>query len=63
MTPVATRFSLWPTPWKRDDGGHSLTGEVLPSGYYALVFEVSGGDQVWLCVLGGAMALLNNSFL
>ena len=53
------RFSLWPTPWKRDDGGHSLTGETLPRGYYALVLQISGGDQVWLCLLGGAMALLN----
>ncbi len=59
MTLVARRFSLWPTPWKRDDGGRSLDGETLPSGYYALVLQISGGDQVWLCVLGGAIALLN----
>ena len=57
--PQATRFSLVPSPWRADDGGHSFLGEMLPRGFYGLVWRISGGDQVWLCVLSGSIAVLN----
>lgn len=53
-----SRFSLIPTPWRRS-AGRLPTGETLPKNYYRLVLALSGGDQVWLCLLGGAIALLN----
>lgn len=52
-------FSLWPTPWRVSDDGHALNGTKLPNSLYALVWRLSGGDQVWLCVLGGLIAILN----
>ncbi len=42
-----------------DDDGHSFQGDTLSRNYYALVWRVSGGDQVWLCVLSGSIAVLN----
>ena len=42
-----------------DDDGHSFQGDTLSRNYYALVWRVSGGDQVWLCLLSGSIAVLN----
>ncbi len=53
------RFSLRPSPWKRDDGGRSFSGLALPKSYFALIWRISNGDQVWLCLLSGVMAFLN----
>ena len=52
-------FSLRPTPWKRDDHGHVLQGRTLPKSYLALIWRISGGDQVWLCLLSGLIAVSN----
>lgn len=57
--PAPTRFSLWPSPWRKWDEGRSALGEALPGGFYGLVWRISGGDQVWLCLLSGAIAVLN----
>ncbi len=59
MPTNTTRFSLWPSPWRSDDGSRSFLGETLPKGFYALVWRISGGDQVWLCVLSALIAVLN----
>ena len=59
MNARSTYFSLWPSPWRASDGGHALSGETLPQSYYGLVWRISGGDQVWLCVLSGLIAVLN----
>ena len=57
MRPRAQGFSLWPSPWRPDDGGHAF--DRLPAGFYRLVWRISGGDQVWLCLLSAAIAVLN----
>ena len=57
--PPAKRFSLWPTPWRADDAGQAFHGETLPTGFFALVMRISGGDQVWLSALSGLVAVLS----
>jgi hypothetical protein len=52
-------FSLWPSPWREDDGGHAFSGISLPRSLYALVWRISAYDQIWLCVLSGLIAILN----
>ena len=59
MRAMPKHFSLWPSPWRDDDKGHLLDGEALPKSYYGLVLQISGGDQVWLCVLSALIAGLN----
>lgn len=59
MSTRALFFSLWPTPWRGSDDGRSLNGTSLPRSLYRLVWRLSGGDQVWLCLLGGLIAVLN----
>ena len=59
MQPKTQRFSLVPTPWRADDGGHAFDGARVPASLYALVLRISGGDQVWLCVMSGLIAVLN----
>ncbi len=59
MTAKSHGFSLRPTPWKRDDHGHVLRGRTLPKSYFGLIWRISGGDQVWLCLLSGLIAVLN----
>ena len=53
------RFSVWPSPWRADDGGHLLQGRTLPRSYFRLIWTISGGDQVWLCALSCLIAILN----
>ena len=53
------RFSLWPTPLRRDVDAAPLSGDTLPSRYYGLVWKLSGGDQVWLVLMSGIIAVLN----
>ena len=36
-----------------------LRGRTLPESYFALIWRISGGDQVWLCLLSGLIAVLN----
>lgn len=59
MNQKTRSFSLLPTPWRAGDNGRGLDGTSLPRSLYALVWRMSGGDQVWLCVLGGLIAILN----
>ena len=59
MASIKKRFSLWPTPWARDDGARALIGDALPRSLYGLVWRTSGGDQVWLCLMSAVIALLN----
>ncbi|MCW6509601.1 ABC transporter transmembrane domain-containing protein [Lichenifustis flavocetrariae] len=61
MKARSSQFSLWPSPWRANDGGRTLSGEHLPRGYYGLVWRISGGDQVWLCALSGLIAILNTA--
>ena len=53
------RFGLWPTPWRVDDGGRTLRGDALPVAFFGLVLRVSGGDQIWLSVFAGLIAILS----
>ena len=57
--PRASTFSLWPTPWRTDHQGGFLHGTTLPQSYFALIWRISGGDQVWLCLLSVFVAVLN----
>ena len=51
------RWPLWPSPLRRD-AAHSL-GRSMPATLWRLVLRLSAGDQVWLCVLSIAVALLD----
>ena len=52
-------FSLRPTPWRRGHRRQVLQGGTLPKSYFALIWRISGGDQVWLCVLAALIAVSN----
>ena len=52
-------FSLRPTPWRRGHHRHVLAGETLPKSYFVLIWRISGGDQVWLCLLAAVIAVSN----
>ena len=54
-------FSLRPTPWRPKKPGTSLDGKALPSTLQRLAWRLSGGDQVWLCILAVAVALLDTA--
>ena len=59
--PVRKRgFSLKPTPW-RHDADTILVGRSLPRSLFGLAIKLSGGDQVWLCLLAIAVALLDTA--
>ena len=55
----AQSFSLVPTPWRKDRRGASSLGRTLPQSYFALIWRVSGGDQLWLSVISVLVAVLN----
>ena len=54
-----SHFSLRPTPWRRGRHRLVLEGGTLPKSYFALIWRISGGDQVWLCVLAVLIAVSN----
>ncbi len=53
-------FSLKPTPW-RPEADKMLAGRRLPRSLFGLAWRLSGGDQVWLCALAVAVALLDTA--
>jgi ABC-type multidrug transport system fused ATPase/permease subunit len=55
------RFSLWPTPWRHGSGHTPIEGRPLPKSLFRLAWRLSGGDQVWLCVLAVSVALLDTA--
>lgn len=56
-------FSLWPTPWRHDvhERETPLEGRPLPPTLFGLAWRLSAGDQVWLCTLAIAVALLDTA--
>ena len=52
-------FSLRPTPWRHGKYRRTIRGKTLPKNYFTLIWRISGGDQVWLCLLSGLIAVLN----
>ena len=53
-----SRFTLWPTPWRKKISSR-LTGHDLPVSLVRLAWRLGSGDQVWLCVLAVLVALLD----
>ncbi len=49
---------MWPTPWQRTTAS-PLQGHELPSSLFRLALRLGSGDQVWLCLLAVAVALLD----
>lgn len=58
LRPRREGFSLWPTPW-RGKGRTPLEGKPLPPSLFSLAARLGTADQVWLCLLAVAVALLD----
>jgi ABC-type multidrug transport system fused ATPase/permease subunit len=51
-------FTLVPTPWQRRRRSH-LEGRSLPPSLLRLAWRLGSGDQIWLCALAAAVAMLD----
>ena len=52
------RFTLVPTPWQRHPRSR-LKGHALPQTLVRLAWQLGASDQIWLCLLAAAVALLD----
>ena len=59
--PPRTKFTLWPTPWRKERRGSTLDGRPLPASLFALSWRLSAPDQIWLSLLAVAVALLDTA--
>ena len=55
----ARNFTLWPTPWQSEKRRERPWTGHLPGSLYGFVWRVSAGDQVWLLILSGLVAVMN----
>jgi ABC-type multidrug transport system fused ATPase/permease subunit len=53
------KFSLWPSPWRAIGPEPLLSDRALPKTLFGFVLSLSAGDQVWLCALSIAVAILD----